>query len=232
MKKMNLKKRLVSLGAAALMCVSAVAGFGSAACAKQVPDVNAGIRSVNAKAGTSGITGGGIRAASEEDPMESLMEMIFGEGCGYSSGDDSVGNTVSFETTDLDGNPVSSADLFRGKKVTMINFWATWCPHCVEELPELEKLNKELEAQGCQVIGICEDTDTDAAEAKRILEEKGVTYTNIALVKEMYPMMPHKAMPTTYFVDSEGKILTKPVVGVNIEEYKERLAECGVNMSK
>ena len=220
MTKMNLKKRLISLGAAALMCVSAVAGFGSAACAKQVSDRNVDILAADAKGFTGSETG-----TAKEDPMEALMEMLFGEGSGYSSGDDSVGNMVSFETTDLDGNSVNSADLFRDKKVTVINFWATWCPHCVEELPELEKFNKELEAQGCQVIGICEDADTDAAEAKKILGEKGVTYTNIALVKEMYPAMPHKAMPTTYFVDSEGKVLTKPVVGANVELCRERLAE-------
>ena len=220
MTRMNLKKRLISLGAAALMCVSAVAGFGSAACAKQVSGSKADISAVGAGEFTGSETG-----TAKEDPMEALMEMLFGEGSGYSSGDDSVGNMVSFETTDLDGNSVNSADLFRDKKVTVINFWATWCPHCVEELPELEKFNKELEAQGCQVIGICEDADTDAAEAKKILGEKGVTYTNIALVKEMYPAMPHKAMPTTYFVDSEGKVLTKPVVGANVELCRERLAE-------
>ena len=220
MTKMNLKKRLISLGAVALMCVSAVAGFGSAACAKQVSGSKADISAVDAGEFTGSETG-----TAKEDPMEALMEMLFGEGSGYSSGDDSVGNMVSFETTDLDGNSVNSADLFRDKKVTVINFWATWCPHCVEELPELEKFNKELEAQGCQVIGICEDADTDAAEAKKILGEKGVTYTNIALVKEMYPAMPHKAMPTTYFVDSEGKVLTKPVVGANVELCRERLAE-------
>ena len=179
MRKMNLKKQLISLGAAALMCVSAVAGFGNAACAKQIPDIDKGSLEVSARAAAAGA----ILTDDEEDPMEALMEMLFGEGSGYSSGDDSVGNTVSFETTDLDGNSVNSADLFRDKKVTVINFWATWCPHCVEELPELEKWNKELEAQGCQVIGICEDADTDAAEAKRILGEKGVTYTNIVLGK-------------------------------------------------
>ena len=198
MTRMNLKKRLISLGAAALMCVSAVAGFGNVACAKQVSDSNVDILAAGSKGFTGGETG-----TAKEDPMEALMEMLFGEGSGYSSGDDSVGNTVSFET----------------------NFWATWCPHCVEELPELEKFNKELEAQGCQVIGICEDADTDAAEAKKILGEKGVTYTNIGLVKEMYPAMPHKAMPTTYFVDSEGRVLTKPVVGANVELCRERLAE-------
>ena len=159
MRKMNLKKQLISLGAAALMCVSAVAGFGSAACAKQVSGSKADISAVGAGEFTGSETG-----TAKEDPMEALMEMLFGEGSGYSSGDDSVGNTVSFETTDLDGNSVNSADLFRDKKVTVINFWATWCPHCVEELPELEKFTKELEAQGCQMIGICEDADTDAAE--------------------------------------------------------------------
>ena len=220
MTKMNLKKRLISLGAAAFMCVSAVAGFGNVACAKQVSDRNVNILAADAKGFTGSETG-----TAEEDPMEELMEMLFGEGSGYSSGDNSVGNTVSFETTDLDGNSVNSADLFRDKKVTVINFWATWCPHCVDELPELEKFNKELEAQGCQVIGICEDADTDGAEAKKILGEKGVTYTNIALVKEMYPVMPHKALPTTYFVDSEGKVLTKPVVGANVELCRERFAE-------
>ena len=219
--KNNLKKRLVSLMAAALMCVSAAAGFGSAACAKQVSNVDAGTSRAYAKA----IAESAVLTDDQEDPMEALMEMLFGPDSGYSSGDDSVGNTVSFETTDLDGNPVSSSELFRGKKVTVINFWATWCPHCVDELPALQELHKELEANGCQVIGICEDADTSAEEAKKILGENGVTYTNIALEQEMYPMMPHKYLPTTYFVDSEGKILTKPVSGADFEQYEEKLAE-------
>ena len=181
--KNNLKKRLVSLMAAALMCVSAAAGFGSAACAKQVSNVDTGTSRAYAKA---------------------IAE--------------------SAVLTD-DGNPVSSSELFRGKKVTVINFWATWCPHCVDELPALQELHKELEANGCQVIGICEDADTSAEEAKKILSENGVTYTNIALEQEMYPMMPHKYLPTTYFVDSEGKILTKPVSGADFEQYEEKLAE-------
>ena len=217
----NLKKRLVSLLAAALMCISAAAGFGSAACAKQIPDIDKGSPEVSARAAAAGA----ILTDDEEDPMEALMEMFFGPDSGYSSGDDSVGNTVSFETTDLDGNPVSSSELFRGKKVTVINFWATWCPHCVDELPALQELHKELEANGCQVIGICEDADTSAKEAQRILSENGVTYTNIALEHKMYPMMPHKYLPTTYFVDSEGKILTKPVSGADFEQYEEKLAE-------
>ena len=197
--KNEMKKRFVSLFSALLIGMTAAAGFGSTACAKQAPDI-----AVTAKAAESD---------KQVDPIEAIIEMILGPDSGYSNGDDSVGKTVSFETKDLNGNPVNSADLLRDKKVTMINFWATWCPHCVEELPELEELSKELEAQGCQMIGVCEDADDSGDDARQILSENGVTYTNIELTKQMYPMMPHKAIPTTYFVGSDGKILTKPVIG-------------------
>ena len=219
--KNNLKKRLVSLMAAALMCVSAAAGFGSAACAKQVSNVDTGTSRAYAKA----IAESAVLTDDQEDPMEALMEMLFGPDSGYSSGDDSVGNTVSFETTDLDGNPVSSEELFRDKRVTMINFWATWCPYCVAELPELEKFNNAMKAHGCQVIGVCEDGDENAEEARRILSENGVTYTNLVFTENMASMFPHQLLPTTYFVDSEGRILTEPVTGCDFEELTDKLSE-------
>ena len=45
--------------------------------------------------------------------------------------------SFNFATTDLDGNIVTSAEIYAGNKITMINFWATWCPPCVGELAEL-----------------------------------------------------------------------------------------------
>lgn len=51
-----------------------------------------------------------------------------------------IGEQFTFETTDLDGNVVTSAALFAGHKVTMINIWATWCDPCKNELPELRSL--------------------------------------------------------------------------------------------
>ena len=139
-----------------------------------------------------------------------------------------TGEQFVFETTDLDGKAVSSAELFAGHKVTMINIWATWCDPCKRELPELEKLAGELAGKGCQIIGICEDTayeDTAAAEAKEILAKAGVTYPNIAATEEILEMMPRLAMPTTYFVDSSGHVLTTPVKGADFEKYREKLEE-------
>ena len=137
-----------------------------------------------------------------------------------------VGTKISFETTDLNGNPVSSADLFAGHKVTMINLWATWCTYCKEEMPRLEEMNKELAEKDCQIIGVCCEIEDDTVEqANKILKAKGVTYTNIAQTPEMVEMLPTLGMPTTYFVDSEGRVLTVPVRGANFEGYSEKLEQ-------
>lgn len=110
----------------------------------------------------------------------------------------------------------------------MINIWATWCDPCKNELPELEEFAKELAGKDCQIIGICEDTsydDTAAAEAKEILAKAGVTYPNIKVTDEMLEMMTCLAMPTSYFVDSSGHVLTTPIKGADFEKYREKLEE-------
>lgn len=87
---------------------------------------------------------------------------------------DVIGKKVSFETTDLDGNPVKSEELFAGHKVTMINNWATWCGPCCGELPELEKLAAEIGEKDCRITEICDDTidgEDAIGEAKKILSE-------------------------------------------------------------
>ena len=139
-----------------------------------------------------------------------------------------LGNKISFETKDLDGNTVTSEELFAQNKVTMINIWATWCGPCKNELSELEKMNTEIEAKGCKIIGICDDAAEGAStikEAKSILEEKGVHYLNLQQTAEIKSLLPPLAYPTTYFVDSEGRLLTEPVVGALFSEYHARLDE-------
>ena len=82
--------------------------------------------------------------------MMAIMTVAF-TGCGNSDdgsgsledGDAAVGTettTVEFETVDLDGKTVSSRELFAENKVTMINFWGTFCGPCIREMPELAEL--------------------------------------------------------------------------------------------
>ena len=138
------------------------------------------------------------------------------------------GASVSFETVDLEGDPVTSKELFAGHKITMINIWATWCINCKSEMEELEALNKEWADLDCQIIGICDDTEDDetVALAKEILEEHGVTFRNVRSTDEIRDQqLPSVGLPTSYFVDSEGKILCPPIVGKNVEQYSETLQQ-------
>ena len=66
-----------------------------------------------------------------------------------------------FNHRDIDGRPVSAAD-FEGKAL-LINFWATWCAPCVEEMPMLSGLQQEWSSRGLQVIGIALDDPERAA---------------------------------------------------------------------
>jgi thiol-disulfide isomerase/thioredoxin len=133
------------------------------------------------------------------------------------------GAGIQFETTDLDGNPVKSEDLFAGHKLTMINLWATWCSPCKKELPDLDKLNQELSEEKCQIIGIVTDTDKEEkiSKAKEILEEKGVTFLNLVAFDGLKDLLPNDRWPTSYFVDENGCLVGEPVIGTLMENYME-----------
>ena len=135
---------------------------------------------------------------------------------------------LSFETQDLDGNPVNLADVFADHKVTMVNLWATWCAPCKEELPGLEQLNRSFAEQDCQIIGICMNCSIggDTSEAKEILEQAGVTYLNLVVPDTEQELLKIDSYPTSYFVDSEGKNLTVPVPYAysNVSAYNQDLA--------
>ncbi len=139
-----------------------------------------------------------------------------------------VGDVLSFKTTDLDGNAIDSAELFSQSKITMVNCWATWCGPCKGELPELGKMAEELEAQGCQLVGLCVDaTDDDvAAAAKALLSDAGAGYLNLRFTDELEKDLSLMAYPTTFFVDSEGKLLAAPFEGASPETYRTMLADC------
>ena len=132
-----------------------------------------------------------------------------------------VGDTVSFETTDLDGNPVNTNNLFAGSKVTMINLWATWCHACKKELPDLAELAKEFEKNGCQIVGICLDADEEGVpeQAREILKQNGVDYLNLVPPESVEDLLPTVSFPTSFYFDSEGRMLVEPIRGADVERY-------------
>ena len=126
----------------------------------------------------------------------------------------------TFAGRDLEGNEVSSEELFSGNAVTVVNFWFTTCNPCVGELAELDGLNQELAQKGGALIGVNAftlDGDEGAiAEAKDILTKKGVTYQNVYFPSDSEAgkfTANIFAYPTTYVVDRGGNIVGDPIVG-------------------
>ncbi len=128
-----------------------------------------------------------------------------------------IGTKVEFETVDLNGKKVNSADLFGKNEVTMLNIWATWCGPCVQELPELQALHKRLQLKGCGVVGLMADTDLNSA--KKLVGQNEITYPIILAPANFYSLLPIEGYPTTFFVDREGRILDV-LVGAYVTLYE------------
>ena len=132
-----------------------------------------------------------------------------------------IGTKVSFTATDLDGNAVSSDDLFAEHEITMVNIWATWCGPCIREMSELQQIHLRLQDRDCGIVGLLADKDFDAA--RQIVSENGVTYPIIAAPDNYTDIFPLEAYPTSFFVGRDGTILAAPLVGAYVEEYEPRM---------
>jgi peroxiredoxin len=80
-----------------------------------------------------------------------------------------------FTLQDVNGKAWKLSE-FKGKKIVMIDFWATWCNICKREMPILQKVYQEYKGKGVEFFGIALDDADKIKQIKKILEEKGVTY--------------------------------------------------------
>ncbi len=136
---------------------------------------------------------------------------------------------ISFNTTDLKGNEISS-DMFKENRITMINVWATSCKPCINEMPEIQELSEELKDNDVNIIGIVGDTvDADLkrdkeniALANKIIDTKQISYTNLINNEMLAIDLPVIAYPTTLIVDDTGNVIGDIILGVKTkEEYKQ-----------
>ncbi len=142
--------------------------------------------------------------------------------------------------TNLAGDEIDKT-IFEGHDLTVINVWATSCKPCLSEMPELAKLSDEYEQNGgqVQIIGLCTDlVDMDANRvdsqielANQIVELTGADYTHLVPDDEMLNFLMENiiGVPTTFFVDSQGKEVGESVIGARDqaawqEEINNRLA--------
>lgn len=118
----------------------------------------------------------------------------------------------SFELTGDNGSGARLED-YRGKYV-LLNFWATWCVPCVQEVPSLNRLQQEFESNGLVVLGISVDEDKDAYE--QFLDRFDITFPTVRdpemAVASLYGT---NMYPETYLIDREGFVVRKYIGGEN-----------------
>ncbi len=121
---------------------------------------------------------------------------------------------VDFTLKDLEGQEVSLSD-YKGKKV-FLNFWATWCKPCKEEMPEMEKIHQNYE--DVVILAINLDTEKDI---QGFMDEHGLSFKALLDVdEEVNKQYQVVSIPTSFFIDEEG-IIRKKVQGILDYEMME-----------
>ena len=129
-----------------------------------------------------------------------------------------------FVARDLDGRELSTASL-RGK-VVIINFWATWCGPCRAEIPDLVALQEKYRDR-LQVIGISQD-EAPPEVVKRFAAQHHINYPVVMMTPELEKLFPGiGALPTSFIVDRESRIVQKHVGMLRARDDRARNAVAG-----
>ena len=151
---------------------------------------------------------------SEKSDLENTMA--------FSTDSQNVATDLSnLQTVDIDGKEFSGKD-FSDYDLTMVNVFATWCSPCVQEIPDLAEIQKEMKDKGVNIVGVVTDTVDQSGENREALEKAKLIRERS---KAEYPfLIPDKsnfngrlsgiqAFPETFFVDKKGQIVGETYSG-------------------
>ena len=151
---------------------------------------------------------------SEKSDLENTMA--------FSTDSQNVATDLSnLQTMDIDGKEFSGKD-FSDYDLTMVNVFATWCSPCVQEIPDLAEIQKEMKDKGVNIVGVVTDTVDQTGENQEALEKAKLIRERS---KAEYPfLIPDKsnfngrlsgiqAFPETFFVDKKGQIVGETYSG-------------------
>jgi thiol-disulfide isomerase/thioredoxin len=115
----------------------------------------------------------------------------------------------NFVIHDLSGKSVSLKD-FTGRPV-VVNFWATWCPPCLQEIPWFEELTREHAGSGVAILGLSVDIESDSASPQKIaatVKRLGITYPILLPDKSIHELYgPVHQLPETFYINRKGVIV-------------------------
>lgn len=122
----------------------------------------------------------------------------------------------------FDGSTRSLSDLY-GDRPLIVNFWASWCPPCVTEMPDIEQVHQQLGGQ-VDFLGI--NTQDGEEEARRLVGETGVTYP-LAWDREgeIFETFGVFGMPSTFFISRDGRVVGRHTGLLTEETLRQKIDE-------
>jgi peroxiredoxin len=137
---------------------------------------------------------------------------------------DAARQLVDFTLSDLQGNSWHLRDL-KGK-VVLVNFWATWCPPCRKEMPDLQALYDKYKDQGFVVVSI---SDEKAAKVQLFISERKITYPVLLdpgrKVNDLFQV---EGIPKSFVYDREGKLVAQSIDMRTRNQFQQMLAQAGL----
>ena len=121
---------------------------------------------------------------------------------------------------DINGAEIDISD-FKGN-IVFLNFWATWCPSCVTEMPAMEKLHRRLKSEDFAMVAV--SIQESAAEVRRFFKQHQLTYTALLdSIGKTVPAFGIRAIPTTLLIDKSGRIFAR-IMGPREWDSRESVA--------
>jgi peroxiredoxin len=137
---------------------------------------------------------------------------------------DAARQKVDFTLSDLQGNPWHLRDL-KGK-VVLVNFWATWCPPCRKEMPDLQALYDRYKDQGFVVVSI---SDEEAAKVQPFIAEQKITYPVLLDPgRKINDLFQVEGIPKSFVYNREGKLVAQSIDMRTRNQFQAMIAEAGL----
>ncbi len=126
-----------------------------------------------------------------------------------------------FRLVSLDGSPVQLSQL-RGRPV-WLTFWATWCPPCRQESPDVEAAYQKYGDQGLVVLAV--DVSEDGSTVRDYAERAGLTFPIVLdQTQQIAAMYRIAGAPTHYFIDADGVVRDEQMGSMNMKTIEKKLA--------